>query len=105
MNIAYLCGQDTHPQSPSRRTDAFEHDLMVDVFRKAFSRREWMLSETLWQTAPRSCHGYDAYLIGTCWDYTRQPDKFLATLAILEGKGRVLNAVDLVRWNHDKRYL
>jgi hypothetical protein len=38
------------------------------------------------------------------WDYSFRPDEFLAWCASI-GEGRLLNPVEVVRWNADKRYL
>ncbi|MBI1186454.1 MAG: transporter [Alphaproteobacteria bacterium] len=59
-----------------------------------------------WDDASVADAGYQAALIRSCWDYTRQPARFIAALDGLEAAGlTVLNASAVVRWNADKTYL
>ena len=45
-------------------------------------------------------------MLGTAWDYQDHLPEFLARLEAIEARGiMVCNAVEVVRWNGDKRYL
>lgn len=49
---------------------------------------------------------FDLVLIRTIWDYYKKTDRFLEFLAFLEkSEITVLNPIDIVKWNLDKRYL
>lgn len=49
---------------------------------------------------------YDLVLLRTIWDYYKKVDTFMVFLEKLERLDvRVLNPVDIVRWNMDKKYL
>ena len=67
--IAYLCAQNTHPESPSRRSDAFEHDRMMAVLRPAFESQEMTIAEVCWDDSNVRWNEFDAVVIGTTWDY------------------------------------
>lgn len=49
--------------------------------------------------------GFDALLIRQTWDYFERFAEFRAWLDRIEGRVRVVNPVDVIRWNADKRYL
>lgn len=105
MHIAYLASAGTHPSSPERRSDAFEHDRMMELLRRAASLRGWTVDDPVWNAPDLDASRYDHVLIGTTWDYAEQPEAFLATLRAIESVTALHNPVDLVRWNADKRYL
>ena len=49
---------------------------------------------------------YDLVLLRTIWDYYKKVDKFMVFLEKLERLDvKVLNPIDIVRWNMDKKYL
>jgi glutathione synthase/RimK-type ligase-like ATP-grasp enzyme len=48
---------------------------------------------------------YDIALLRSTWDYTMRLDAFLAWCEETSKKTRLLNPLDVVRWNTDKRYL
>jgi hypothetical protein len=49
---------------------------------------------------------YDTVIIRSTWNYHLQPRAFLAWLRRLEGlQRRIVNPVDILEWNMDKRYL
>lgn len=64
----------------------------------------------IWDQLPDSSADYfkeiDLVLIRTIWDYYQKVDKFLELLDILDkAEVKVLNPVDIVKWNMDKKYL
>jgi O-ureido-D-serine cyclo-ligase len=48
---------------------------------------------------------YDIALLRSPWDYTMRLDEFLAWCETTSRVTRLLNPLDVVRWNTDKRYL
>jgi len=48
---------------------------------------------------------YDAVVIRSTWDYQDDADAFLEVLTGIDRSTRLLNPLDVVRWNLDKRYL
>ena len=103
--IAYLASKVTLPGSPLRRSDAFEHDYMMEALREPFGAQGMMLEDVDWADGAIDWSRFDAVIIGTTWDYWDQPDLFLSTLEKIEGQTRLFNAASTVRWNSDKRYL
>lgn len=66
----------------------------------------WQVDVLPWQTDSVDWGDYDAVYIGTPWDYPDNVVAFLHTLESIDASGAVLvNPLELVRWNLDKRYL
>lgn len=103
--IAYLSSKVTLPGSPIRRSDAFEHDRMMDALRPAFEALNMSVHDVDWADTDIDWSEYDAALVGTTWDYWDHWDKFLKTLANIEATIPLFNGAKLVRWNSHKGYL
>ncbi|MFA5420322.1 MAG: hypothetical protein WC341_17850 [Bacteroidales bacterium] len=57
-------------------------------------------------TDPAKLSRYKAILIRTIWNYYKKPESFIEMLDFCEENNLpLLNPVDIVRWNMDKRYL
>jgi glutathione synthase/RimK-type ligase-like ATP-grasp enzyme len=105
MKIAFLACPDTLPGSPTRRPDAFEHDLLFGALHDGLAGRA-DLAGLDWRAPLDELTGFDLAYLGTPWDYTEAKDEFLARLAALGAGGvRVCNPLDVIRWNSDKLYL
>ncbi|MEL6862594.1 MAG: hypothetical protein AAGL11_12215 [Pseudomonadota bacterium] len=103
--IAYLGSKVTLPGSPLRRSDAFEHDYMMEAMRAPFADAGLHLEDVDWADEQENWSRFGGVIIGTTWDYWDQSDHFLKTLERIEGQTRLFNPSALVRWNSDKRYL
>lgn len=103
--IAYLASRVTLPGSPIRRTDAFEHDYMMDALRGPFEARGMRVDDVAWDDPKADWADYAAVIIGTTWDYWDRLEEFLAALKRIEGQTRLFNGSALVRWNARKTYL
>ena len=103
--IAYLASQATLPGSPSRRSDAFEHDRMMEALTAPFAARGMTIEDVDWANPAEDWARFDAAIIGTTWDYWDRPKAFLETLDRIEQVTPLYNSAALVRWNSDKRYL
>ena len=103
--IAYLCSQVTIPGSPIRRSDAFEHDRMMDAMRPEFAKRDLELTEVCWDESDVNWSRFDLALIGTCWDYWDRKQLFLDTLHQIESRIQLFNSARMVEWNTNKQYL
>jgi hypothetical protein len=103
--IAYLASRVTLPGSPIRRTDAFEHDYMMDALRGPFAARGMRVEDVAWDDTKADWADFDAVIIGTTWDYWDRLEEFLAALVRIEGQTRLFNGSALVRWNARKTYL
>ena len=105
MKVAYLASKATLPGSPTRRSDAFEHDRMMDALTGPFSKLGFQLEDVDWADDGIDWSSYRAAIIGTTWDYWDHPDAFIRTLEHIERKTLLFNNAALVKWNSDKRYL
>lgn len=103
--IAYLASKATLPGSPSRRSDAFEHDRMMDALRAPFAEQGLTVIDVDWDDPSQDWTDYAAVLIGTTWDYWDHHERFLATLKQIERQSRLFNSADMVAWNSRKDYL
>lgn len=103
--IAYLASKVTLPGSPTRRSDAFEHDYMMDALRAPFAEKGMDIIDVDWADPTQNWADYGAAIIGTTWDYWDHADQFLATLDTIETQTQLHNPAALVRWNAHKRYL
>lgn len=70
----------------------------------------WKVEEIPWRAALReprvNWDAYDAVVIRTTWDYHKEPGLFLESLDLIEAsQARLVNPLELVRWNLHKSYL
>lgn len=106
MKIGFCTCPGTHPGSPTRRDDAFEHDIQVAALRPAFATRAMELVEIDWRSPVEAFADCPLVLVGTPWDYHDDEQAFLAKLDALEAAGhQVCNSAAIVRWNARKTYL
>ena len=105
MKIAFRACPTTLPGSPTRRPDAFEHDLYLGAVREGLGARG-TVTDIDWRAPLDELAQFDLALLGTPWDYTEAKDEFLIRLGELEQAGvTVCNPLEVVRWNADKLYL
>ncbi|MFM5886118.1 MAG: hypothetical protein ACKOQ3_12485, partial [Novosphingobium sp.] len=103
--IAFLACPETLPGSPTRRPDAFEHDLLIDALRGGLDGRAEVTAID-WRAPLEELAGFDLAYLGTPWDYTEAKDAFLTRLdALGAAEVVVANPAAVVRWNADKLYL
>jgi len=105
IKIAYLASKVTLPGSPDRRSDAFEHDRMMDALRGPFREQGMDVIDVDWADETQDWSVYGAAMIGTTWDYWDHADRFLRTLDKIEQVTPLFNSAALVRWNSHKGYL
>ena len=66
----------------------------------------WGVELVPWRRPAVAWDAYEAVVIRSTWDYTEDPDSFVAVLGDIERTGTPLfNGLDLVRWNLQKTYL
>lgn len=79
---------------------------IYDELAHAPLRARGVLVETHpWRASGVDWSRFAAVVIRSTWDYQEDPDTFLAVLARIEAATCLLNPLDVVRWNLDKRYL
>lgn len=72
---------------------------------RALEARGVSVVEAAWDDASFDWSSCDVALLRSPWDYYKRVDAFLAWLAGVEKKTRVLNPPDVVRWNAHKTYM
>lgn len=103
--IAFLACPTTLPGSPTRRPDAFEHDLYLGALRDGLGDRA-AVQDIDWRAPLDQLVAFDLAILGTPWDYTEAKDEFLERLGALEAAGVIVcNPLEVVCWNADKLYL
>lgn len=105
IKIAYLASKVTLPGSPLRRSDAFEHDRMMDALRAPFADLDMEVVDVDWADNTQDWASYGAVIIGTTWDYWDHAEAFLKTLDEIEQQTQLFNSTELVHWNSHKGYL
>jgi hypothetical protein len=104
MRVAYLTAAEM-VDPDTQRGDAFEHTRTWEVLEPAFADVGLTLETLVWDGPSAGVEAYDAYLIGTPWDYWRKRDAFVGALEGFARRGVLLNPLPMVRWNLDKGYL
>ncbi len=103
--IGLLTAANMLATHPSPRPDAWEHDRQYEPMRRACAAQGIDLSVAIWDDPSLDASPYDAFVIGTTWDYTAKPALFLDTLERLATQRPLLNPLETVRWNLHKSYL
>lgn len=83
---------------------AFVSDADLSV--PAMEKLGWDVEFVSWRASGADWNRYALVYICTPWDYQEDPDAFLDVLGRIERSSALLvNPLDTVRWNLDKRYL
>lgn len=105
LTIAYLSSRDMLPGSLNARPDRWELDVQWAALEPACRALGLHLQLRAWDEPSLEEQPFDAFVIGTTWDYFHRAEEFLATLDRFAARAPVLNPPALVRWNADKGYL
>ena len=95
----------TMPQSKNRREDAYQHDQMMACLRPEFDKVGDQLVDCSWDDPCVDWGGFDAVIVGTCWDYLGREKEFMDALAKIESQTRLFNSLSTLKWNLHKSYL
>lgn len=93
------------PGSPDEREDSWEHALEMQRLQPACAAADIELCELVWDAREWQIEDFDAFVVGTTWDYQEKGEVFLARLAQIESLRPLFNPLATLRWNLDKRYL
>lgn len=82
---------------------ALDDDLppLLDALREAGAQAEIVD----WDDAHADWPGFDLAVLRSAWDYTERPAQFLDWAQRVSTQTRLLNPVEVLRWNTDKHYL
>ena len=103
--VAFLTAACTLPGRPDTRKDHWEYELEIAALTPACEAAGIRLETRVWDDPDFDPAGYDAVMIGTCWDYMEKPDAFRDVLVRADAATRLFNPLDLVLWNTRKTYL
>jgi len=84
---------------------AFTLDEDMDPLLAACAQAGVSAQRLAWDDATVSWGRFDAVLLRSTWDYTERLPEFLAWCARVSTQTRLINPLEVVRWNTDKRYL
>lgn len=66
----------------------------------------WDVSTVSWRDKTIDWNDFDVVVVRTPWDYQNDPDAFLEVLRKIDAsRARLENALSIIEWNLDKRYL
>jgi len=103
--VAYLTSSCMIPGSPDEREDSWEHALEMQLLQPACAAAGIELCELVWDAPDWQVEDFDAFVVGTTWDYQEKGEAFLARLSQIEELRPLLNPLATLRWNLDKSYL
>ncbi|WP_437737221.1 ATP-grasp domain-containing protein [Sorangium sp. So ce1335] len=102
MNIAFVV-MDGYQQLMDAQREVLDE---AQVLRREFARLDVELTAVRWRDPEVDWARFDAVLPKACWDYVERSGEFFAWLDRARDLGaRLVNPVELLRWNSDKRYL
>lgn len=105
MRVGFLTATCMLPGHPDEREDSWEHEAEYVPMEAACAALGIRLEAVVWDDPQLQPSDYDAFVIGTTWDYAEKPEQFLRVLEQLSAAKPLFNSLDIVRWNLDKRYL
>lgn len=103
--VAFLTAACMLPDGDAPRSDAFEHALEFPALAAGCAARSIELVEQVWDAPDFEPRAYAACVVGTAWDYMEKREAFLARLVEVDAATTLLNPLEVLRWNLDKRYL
>jgi hypothetical protein len=102
--VCFLTSADMMKDRPGAREDWIEFELEFGVLQKGCAEHGVTLEHRIWDS-PFDPAGFDAFMIGTVWDYPPKLAAFLDTIDELNTHAPLYNPPHVVRWNIEKRYL
>lgn len=93
------------PWAEHRRKDAAEGDAQTALMREAFAQVGRDMEIVQWDGEGIDWSRYEAAITSITWDYAERPEQFLARLAEISEQTRLINSLDVIRWNMRKTYL
>ncbi|MCR9129188.1 MAG: hypothetical protein NXI12_06675 [Alphaproteobacteria bacterium] len=102
--VCFLTSADMMKDRPGAREDWIEFELEFGALKRGCEAEGMTLDHRIWDSG-FDPSGFDAFMIGTVWDYPPKLAAFLETIETLNTHAPVYNPPHVVRWNIEKRYL
>lgn len=100
MNIALVTYQDNGTYNNT--TVVNEDDVLISFL----TSKGLKIKKEIWNDDLVNWEEYDLAILKSPWDYFNLIDDFYKWLALIKSKNiRLLNPLDIVKWNADKHYL
>lgn len=103
--VAFLIAANMLKDHPQARSDHWELDREWQPMHAACASRGIELRQTIWDDPALNPDAFDAFVIGTTWDYPERPNEFVQILARLSTRHPLMNSLATVKWNLSKSYL
>lgn len=82
-----------------------ERDVDLDFLVPAMKRRDAAVEVVGWSDPKVEWDAFDLAMLSSTWDYFERQDDFRTWLRAVAGATRLVNPLEIVEWNLDKRYL
>lgn len=82
-----------------------ERDIDLDFLVPAMKRRDAVVETPGWSDSRVDWGGFDMAMLSSTWDYFERQDEFREWLREAAAATRLINPLEIVEWNLDKRYL
>ncbi len=105
MTVGFLIAANMLKDHPHVRSDHWELDREYEPMHAACAKQGIELKQVIWDDPALAPDAFDAFVIGTTWDYPERPAEFLQTLERLNQHRPLFNSLETVRWNLSKSYL
>lgn len=105
VRVAFLTASCMLPGSPDAREDSYEHELQWARIEPSCAGRGIEIREVVWDDPQLEPTDFDAFVVGTTWDYQERVNAFLELLESIARVRPLFNPLATLRWNLDKRYL
>lgn len=104
-HVAFLTAACMFRDHPDARKDYFEYEYEIGALQPACREAGIALEPVIWDDPDFDPARFDAVMVGTCWDYMEKPELFAKVLEATAAATRLLNPLDVIRWNMRKTYL
>lgn len=94
---------DNFIQAPTRETETgWKED---NLLRLSLENQGFKVDRKSWSDPDFNWSNTRAVIFRTTWDYFDRFEEWQAWLTLVSGKTRLINPIEMVRWNMDKHYL
>ena len=103
--VAFLTASCMIAGRAETRDDHWEHDLEFPPLRVGCAGAGIELEAVVWDDPALAIDRFDAFVVGTTWDYPEKPARFGERLAAIAERRPLFNPLPTLRWNLHKSYL